>query len=527
MNRRRFLLSLGALPLAARARVTAAVQSDVDYIIVGAGSSGCVIANRLSADPSMRVLIVEAGPPGGDDPAITTPGRWVSLLGSAYDWKYQTEPEADLEGRRLAFPRGKVLGGSSAINAMTYVRGHRRDFDGWAAEGNAGWSYKDVLPLFTRSEDNSRGRSLYRGVGGPLAVSDCVDPHAGHEAFLNAVEDMGWSASETFEFNGERQDMTAGYYQKNIRDGRRHSAAAAFLVPVLSRPNLTALTGVQATRLIIEGTRCVGLEYLREGRVARARASRAVVLSAGVIDSPKLLMLSGIGPADHLRSFGIPVIADLRGVGANLQDHLKLSVRWRSRRTLPPSTVTAGLFAFAARGQMRDEPGAIPNLQFYVGRGSDQPEPFVTITASLVRPASRGSVLLRTSNPLDAPVIRGNYLREQADVDALVAGVRFARMLAMSRAFDDLRGEETEPGMTAVSAADLRAFARRAADSIYHPGGTCRMGTGPDAVVDAQLRVHGVEGLRVADASIMPTVVNATTHAACVMIGEKAADLLK
>jgi choline dehydrogenase len=492
-----------------------------DYIVVGAGSSGCVIVNRLSADPDVRVLLIEAGASGEADAAVTTPGRWVSLIGSPYDWGYTTEPEPALENRRVVFPRGKALGGSSAINAMAHIRGHRLCFDRWQASGNPGWSYDALLPLYKRSERNDGGGSEHRGADGPLAVSRGLDPHAAHQAFLQAATQHGFRADAQHDFNMPEPEGVAGFYQKNILNDRRHSAAAAFLVPVLSQPNVEVHSSARVTRLIAENRRVVGVEYIRDGRTVHARARREVVLCAGAVDSPRLLMLSGIGAAGQLRAHGIGVVANLPGVGRNLQDHVKLSVRWTGKTRLPGSTVTAGLFTASRSVSPSD-------LQFYVGRGVEQPDPFVTITVTLVRPQSRGTIALRSADPLAGPLIRANYLQAQADVDALVHGARLARLLGASTAYDDLRAEEVEPGRTARSVADLERFARQKADTIYHPAGTCRMGpaSDPDAVVDAQLRVHGVDGLRVADASVMPEVVNAPTHAACVAIGEKCAALI-
>ena len=523
MHRRTFLhLTLAGAAASALPSRTWASAREFDYIVVGAGSSGCAVVNRLTAEPSVRVLLLEAGGPGGGDPALVTPGRWVSLIGSQWDWAYQTEPEPGLHGRRIAVPRGKVLGGSSAINAMTFVRGHALDFDAWRAQGNAGWEAAALRPFFIRSEANSRGASEYHGAGGPLAVSDTRDPHAGHEAFLAAAETLGYAARPDWDFNGEQQENGAGYYQKNIRHGRRHSAAAAFLTPVLGRPNLWVTPRARATRVLIERGRAAGIEYVVDGRLERARAAREVVLCGGVIESPKLLMLSGIGPADHLRAIGVPVAANLPGVGANLQDHLKVSVRWSGRGTLPPSTTTAGLFV-RSDGRRAEES---PDIQFYIGRGVDQPDPFVTITFALQRPRSRGDVRLSSANPAEAPRIRGCYLREAADVDALVWGVQLTRALGRTRALARLWVEETVPGPQVRTPAEIAEFVRGAADTIFHPAGTCRMGPDEMSVVDSSLRVRGIQGLRVADASIMPDVVNATTHAACVMIGERAAELI-
>lgn len=524
MKRRDFIRSVGAAVAGTSTRSNLRAQNmpEFDYIIVGAGSAGCVVANRLSADPKTRVLVLEAGAPDSTDPAITTPGRWITLIGSQFDWGYATEPEPDMDSRRITFPRGKVIGGSSAINAMTYIRGHRADFDGWLRAGNAGWGYDDVLPFFKRLEDNSRGAAQYRGAGGPLSVSDCTDPHLAHAAFLEAARMLGHEASPVWDFLVPEPETGAGYYQKTIKDGRRHSAAEAFLLPVLSRSNLQVLTQTHATKLLVEGPRVTGIEYARNGRREQARATREVILCGGVIDTPKLLMLSGIGPAAHLRSVGVPVIANLPGVGSNLQDHLKLSIRWNGRTTLPPSTVTAGMFVRSSSRTGEGQSSA-PDLQFYVGRGLDQPDRFVTITVSLVRPRSRGEVRLRSADPTTAPVIRGNYLQERPDITALVEGVRLARELGNAQAYQKLRMGEVEPGAAVVDEAALVNFARRAADTIYHPAGTCRMGTDDLAVVDPRLRVRGIQGLRIADASVMPEVVNATTNAACLMIGERAA----
>ena len=527
MQRRQFLRSVGAAAGAAPFLQPTAGR-EYDYVVVGAGSSGCALAARLSEDPSVRVLLVEAGESAAADEAVQTPGRWVSLIGSRWDWQYTTEGAPAMGGRRIACPRGRALGGSSAINAMTCVRGHRADFDRWGA-ANPGWRFDDVLPYFVRSERNSRGASAYHGAAGPLAVSDGLDPHAGHAAFLEAARQRGFGAAPDWDFNGPVQANGAGYVQKNILDGRRHSAAAAYLAPARSRRNLTILSRARAARIVVEGRRAVALEYYRDdGGQATARASREIVVCCGVVDSPRLLMLSGIGPADHLRAVGLPVRLDLPGVGANLQDHLKISVRWKGRGMLPPSTVTAGLFTWSSEAaRQAASPADAPDLQYYVGRGVDAPDPFVTITASLVRPVSRGEIRLRSADPLAPPVIRTGYLDAPEDVRALAAGVRLAREIAGAQAYDALRGEEIEPGADVRTEGEVTEFLRRAADTIYHPAGTCRMGGGPQGVVDADLRVHGLEGLRVADASIMPDVVNATTHAACVMIGEKAADLIR
>lgn len=526
MRRREFLKIAGLAPIVSSgATVRHQPSAEADYVIVGAGSAGCVLAYRISATPSIRVTLLEAGGSGEADPAVTTPGRWPSLAGSQYDWNHRTEPVSGLENRALAFPRGRAHGGSSTINAMIFVRGDRRVFDRWRDLGNPGWGYDDVLPLFKRLEKNETGASEYRGADGPLAVSGGYDPHAAHRAFLTAAVHTGYQSDARFDFNRPIPQGVAGFYQKNILDEKRHSSAAAFLAPALARPNLTVHSGVVATKLLIEGGRAVGVEYLRDGQRETVRAAREIILCSGVVGSPALLMRSGIGPADHLRSHGIAVVADVGGVGGNFQDHLQVSVRWQGKTELPGSSVTAGLFTHSNPVEASTLPA---DLQFHVGRGSDEPDRFVTITASLVRPKSRGEVRLRSANPADPPLLRANLLQEGVDVGALVRGVHLARWFASVSVYDPIRGEELEPGPAAKSDADLERFVRRTAESMHGGASTCRMGPSsePTAVVDPELRVRGVQGLRVADASIMPEIVTASTHATCVMIGEKAADLL-
>jgi choline dehydrogenase len=477
--------------------------TDPDYVIVGAGSSGCALVHRLSLDPSIRILVLEAGVSGESDPSVLAPGRWVSLMGSSYDWGYATEPEPRLDGRRIAVPRGKAFGGSSAINAMVHIRGSRACFDSWRASGNPGWGYDELAPFLARDRQ--------------LAIVQGDDPHDSHMAFLRAAGELGFGVNPRHDFNGPNPQGVAGFLPKNILDGRRHSTAAAFLAPALQRPNVEVRSPVDATRVLLHGPRVVGVEYVRRNRREVVRAQREVVVCAGAIGTPMLLMRSGIGPAADLRPHGIPVIVDLPGVGANLQDHLKLSVRWRGETRLPGSTVVAGLFTSSSRDE--------GDLQVIVGRGLDQADDFITITVSHLKPRSRGALTLASADPSAPPRIRVNYLSDPHDVDVLIEGVALARRFGESPAYDQLRAEEIEPG---VSIQDLAQFARQKADSIYHAAGTCRMGPASDreAVVDAELRVHGIDGVRVADASIMPVIVDAPTHAACVMIGEKCAAIL-
>jgi choline dehydrogenase len=528
MKRRDFIKSMGSVVAASAAhRVHGQATSEFDFVVIGGGSSGCVVANRLSADAKTRVLVIEAGP-STDDAAVTTPSRWVSLLGTAYDWNYQTEPVQTLDGRSLRWPRGRLLGGSSAINAMAYVRGHRLSFDAWADAAGPQWSYRQVLPIFKQLEDNSRGGSEFLGAGGPLAVTDTTDPHAGHLAFLEAATALGYAGSPTWDFNGAQQENGAGFYQKNIRNGRRHSAADAFLTPARTRTNLTVWTDAAVRRLIVERGMVVAVEVARGQQLERVRVAREVILAAGVIESPKLLMLSGVGPADALKKLSIPVAVDAPDVGANLHDHPRVSLRWTSQKPLPGSSVSAGLFVHSGAGRptRSESGGTLPDLQFYVGRGVDAVDEFITLTVALCAPRSRGTLTLRAADPADRPLIRSEYFSEAADLDALVEGVRLARALAATKAYAGLRGAAIDPKANEETADAVRNYVRRAADTIFHPVGTCRMGNDARSVVDPHLRVRGVSNLRVADGSVMPVSVNSQTHAACLLIGAKAAQYI-
>ncbi|HET9484159.1 MAG TPA: choline dehydrogenase [Xanthomonadales bacterium] len=520
-----------------------------DYIIVGAGSAGCVLANRLSADPNARVLLLEAGP-GDWHPFIHMPAGIAKLVGKkGVNWDYSTEPEPQLENRRLWWPRGKVLGGSSSINAMCYIRGHALDYDEWAALGATGWSWREVLPYFRRAQHQERGESALHGVGGHLNVADLRHHNPLSEVFLAAASEQGFAANE--DFNGERQDGF-GWYQVTQKNGARWSTAAGYLDAARSRANLTVVTGALAERVLFDGERAVGVQYRCRGTSRRAEAAREVVLAGGAINSPQLLMLSGIGPADVLRKAAIGVRHELAGVGRNLQDHLDactlyhctkpvtydrtndvaIALQYYLFRTGAGTSNVAEAGGFARTEHAVDER---PDVQFHFvpamlddhGRNKLPGRGF-TLHACGLRPQSRGHVTIRSANPAEKPAIHANYLSdaEGRDLRTLVAAVRLSRRLLGAKAFAGFRGDEIFPGAGAVGEAELAAFVRRKSETIYHPVGTCRMGTDADAVVDPTLRVRGVQALRVVDASVIPKLIGGNTNAPTVMIAEKAAELI-
>jgi len=518
-----------------------------DYVIVGAGSAGCVLANRLSARADVRVLLLEAG--GADSsPFIHMPAGIARLVDDPrLDWRYYTEPEPALDGRRLYWPRGRVLGGSSSINAMCYTRGHPLDYHEWAVSAGSEWSYAGVLPYFLRSENQAHGAGKYHGAGGPLSVTDLKYRNPLSTVFVEAGVACGLARNA--DFNGVEQ-AGVGFYQVTQRDGRRCSAAVAYLRPARARANLTIRTHCLATRVMFSGSHACAVEYAHDGVLKVARADREVLVAAGAVGSPQLLMLSGIGPADDLRALNVPVLADIPEVGGNLQDHLDfctlnkcirpvtydftqwqeivVALRYLMTRSGPgvSNVAEAGAFVRTALA-----PDARPDVQLHFvpaqlddhGRNRLDGHGF-TIHACVLRPLSRGRVALRSTRPQDPPRIHAAYLSDARDMDVLLEGIRVSREIIRSGPFAPFRGSEIFPGETVTTRSDLEAMVRRKAETIYHPAGTCRMGSDLKSVVDPELRVRAVSGLRVADASIMPRLIGGNTNAPTIMIAEKAAD---
>ncbi len=516
-----------------------------DYVIVGAGSAGCVLANRLSEDPHVTVLLLEAGRPDTKQ-EIRIPAAFSKLFQTPYDWMYFTEEEPQVDRRKMYWPRGKVLGGSSSINAMIYIRGNRSDYDAWCNMGNAGWSYDEVLPYFKKAEDQERGSSQYHGVGGPLHVCDRRYTNPLSHAFVAACKELGMP--ENADFNGSTQEGT-GFYQVTQKNGQRWSVADAYLKPAFRRTNLTVLTRAHATCLEITHGRATGVVYSRDGQRTTVRANREVLVCGGTINSPQLLLLSGIGPADSLKALGIPVVADLPGVGQNLQDHLVSGLVYLSTQAVSLHDIeklsNLTQFHLLKRGALTSniaEAGAFvniqstapgPDIQFhfapvsFLNHGLEPgPGHGFTIGPTLLHPKSRGSIALRSDDPFIHPIIRANYLQEEEDVSILSQAIRLSAEIAHTRAFAPFKGRQVVGDSDLSDPAILRLISQYS-QTIYHPVGTCTMGSGALAVVDDQLCVHGLEGLRVVDASVMPAIVSGNTNAPVVMIAEKAADLLK
>lgn len=525
-----------------------------DYIVVGAGSAGCVMARRLSDDPSLRVLLLEAGPPANDFWVRTPAGMAKMYQSERYNWRYFTEPVAKLRDRKIYWPRGKGLGGTSVINGMVYTRGNRRDYDHWASLGNAGWGWDDVLPLFKRSEDNQRGADAFHGVGGPLGVSDSSVIHPSAIAFLEAAARNGIPRLDDLN-TGDPEGC--GMLQATIRNGIRQSTYEAFLAPVRQRPNLTVRSDVQVRRVLFEGRTATGVEVLQDVHVKSLHARREVILCAGVLSSPHLLMLSGIGNGEMLQRQGIRTLVDAPGVGQNLQDHFVSRVQvkttpessynrdllgwrkyWQGMRYLVAHSgylAQAASMAGAYLKSSPDVPYADMQISFRPMTFSVTPtgemavDSHHAVSASVyrVRPASRGEILLRSPDPLQPPAFIPNYLSADEDVQAMISGIRQLRQILASEPMASRIVAELIPGAHVTTDEQLIDYMEREGQCAFHPVGTCKMGRDPMAVVDERLRVRGVERLRVIDASIMPTVISGNTNAPTIMIGEKGAEMVR
>ena len=553
VSRRGFLQMAAAVGIVAQAPLflnAAHAQStsaeEYDYVVIGAGSAGCAVAARLAEDTANKVLILEAGPADTND-YIHVPAMFPLLFKTPLDWNYTSEPQAALDGGKLYIPRGKVFGGSSSINAMIYQRGHTSTYDTWG-ETNPGWSYADVLPMFKRSETNSRGESAAHGGDGPLNVGELNDPNPITLAMVEASKEVGYTMNDDFN-DGAQEGI--GLFQVTQKNGRRESAAVSYLHPAIDAGRLTAQAEAMVLKIIITDGRATGVTFLADGKEHTVTARKEIILSGGSINSPQILMVSGIGPKQHLQEHGIAVVQDLPGVGQNLQDHYMIPVVYNC--TKPISLTQAGtkeqaaLYAEGkgllssnvaeAGGFVKTNPKLLaPDLQFHfapgyfildgVGNPTDGSDAF-TILPSLVQSKGIGSVKLASADPSAKPLINHNIFQNENDYELLTTGLKLARQIIAAPALDELRGKEFLPGAEVQTDEEIKTYINKYVQTIYHPVGTCKMGSDDMAVVDHQLRVKGIDGLRVADASIMPTIINANTNAPAIMIGEKCADMIR
>jgi choline dehydrogenase len=509
------------------AAIASVGMDSFDFIVVGAGTAGCVVAARLSEEPDRRVLLIEAGRNGGPD-AMSVPAMWPTLMGSDVDWGLQTVPQTGLDAAVLPYPQGKVLGGSSGINAMAHLRADRSSYDHWAIEGATGWGFDDLLPYFQRTE-NAQGRDPhFRGTAGPLTIERAAETHPAAEAFFQACKERGYPMSD--DLNGARSEGIC-WYDRNIVAGRRQSAADAYLRPILGRPNLTVHTGATVTNMVVTHNRVAGVTYGRGASEQRSvHAEREIILCAGAIGSPRLLQLAGIGPAQHLGQQGIDVVADLPGVGANLADHPLAVLVYSASQPLPASANNH----FDTLAAVRTDPASTtPDTHILFcnvplpPRGRSAPAHGYSIEFAMLRPHSRGTVRLASSDPTAAPLVDPGFLIDERDVAFMLRAARAAREVGEAAALEPWRATEVIPGPLVSTDEQLRTYLRQSTGTYFHPVGTCRMGTDANAVTDAALRVHGVDGLRVVDASVMPSLPAANTNATVFAIAEKATDLIR